>query len=804
MALIAILVIILRVARKGGGEVEGPGRKARYKTPGVERAIRDGRHAEAAGLAMSAQNFDEAMELYRIAGQHDSAASAARRAGKMRQAAELYEMAGDKSNAAICWEEAGEHQRADELRNKSDAPGYVRSTAPITVALGEGEEGPAASEAEADFRKAQAEAVGDPAAKARMQELARETADKLLAAGEMRRAAEVFRDAGLDEEAVHLFVNVLGAPGEAAPLMAAHGNHARAAELYEMAGHLERAAASWVEVARESDKPDAYLDRIEDLSADVAFNFLQMETKVRALNSENAELHYRLARLTEKRGDRAAAARLLEVLVQTVGEYKDAGERLHNFPASIPAAASRDETLLSPGEKPQLRSHGGSQMSQLSDADIQRLVMEASRAAAAQLQKRDVVQQLTANVVVTDRRSRRQRWWGGQEQTLLSAGIEQRPVDIEHLTDQSVRATQSGPSISELLGYVKAQDCDLGNIEVFYRLGLAYLGQGLWNEALVAFEQVEEASPGYRDADKRAAQVHAWLEALGSRRTGLGEMAPSSGAKRGAAPSQSPRGSEGDGRYRIDGELGRGGMAVVYRAHDRVLGRDVALKFMAEEISVRGELRSMFEREAKAAASLNHPGIVTIYDFGIIEGRAFICMEMVDGTPVDELQDTLTTVETLRIGKQALDALAYAHERRIVHRDVKPANIMLTDSGLVKLMDFGLAKPLDTKSKRSIIAGTPAFMPPEQLAGEDVDHRVDIFAMGVTLYEMLTGELPYDGVERNKKPKSLREHDPGIVAPIDEAVMKALELDLGRRWHSATDFAAVLDDVLRAVNQFSS
>ena len=820
---LGVLAALLVKVRGGSAGAEPSPVGNRYKTSGADRMVREGRPAEAAGEAMKAKNWDEAVDLYRLAAQPANAAHAARRAGKPKQAAELFEMAGDKEQAAACWEEAGVFDRADELRGKAEQreeQAFVHSDNPIDVSLPS--EAPV-SEAEASFRKAQAEAVGDPAAKAKVQELAREAADKLLAAGEMRRAAEVFRDAGLHDEAIHLFVNVLGAPGEAAPLLSARGNHGRAAELYEMAGEIERAASAWVEVARDSDKPDSYIDRIESLSEEVAFNFLDLETKTRAPSEETAELHYRLALLSEKRGDRERAHQVLTVLVNTVGSYKNSHELLRGMPlvmppsgagatlpsptaetvASAPAKglpASPDAETSVRGEKPDQQRRGGysfvsdkpdAGVATISDDELQELVLQASMAAAEQLRHVEVVQKLGAGGLVSDRRTRRQKWWGGELPTLLAVGIEEEPVKLELLSDDSVRATHAGPSISELLAYVEGAQCDLGNIEVFYRLGMAYLGKGLWSEALDAFAQVEEASPGYRDAEKRSMEIQAWQKALGKRRSTLGMM-------------EGKPHDRTQGRYGIEGELGRGGMAVVYRAHDNVLGRNVALKFMAEEVSQRNDLREMFQREARAAASLNHPSIVTIFDYGMLEDRAFICMELVDGMAVDELQDKLTIVESLQIAKQALDALGYAHQRKIVHRDIKPANMMRTTTGLVKLMDFGLAKPLDSKRAQSLIAGTPAFMPPEQLAGEDVDHRADIFALGVTLYELLTRELPFDGLNRSRTPASPAELVPAIPAVVADAVMRAIEPDREARWPSAEAFAAPLQSVIDAVGRFAS
>jgi len=325
---------------------------------------------------------------------------------------------------------------------------------------------------------------------------------------------------------------------------------------------------------------------------------------------------------------------------------------------------------------------------------------------------------------------------------------------------------------------------------VYYRMGLAYLTQGDWEGALAAFEAVEEASPGYRDGWKRAQALHEWKDALRHTR-----IQQETGAQQ----------DQWQNRYELQGELGRGGMAVVYRARDRVLDRDVAMKFISDDIG-GDDISALFKREAKAVASLNHPNIVTIYDFGTIEGKMFICMELIGGRSVEELLDekSLAVVDSLRIIKQTLDGLHFAHQHDIVHRDIKPANIMRTNDGRVKLMDFGLAKEIRDNKKSSMISGTPAYMAPEQLRGHDLDQRADIFAVGVSLYELVTNTLPFDGMDRSKLPPPMRETVPAVPVQLDDAVMKALALDPNERWHSAEDMAHPIAGVLAAVDEYAS
>jgi serine/threonine-protein kinase len=261
------------------------------------------------------------------------------------------------------------------------------------------------------------------------------------------------------------------------------------------------------------------------------------------------------------------------------------------------------------------------------------------------------------------------------------------------------------------------------------------------------------------------------------------------------------------GRYRILGELGRGALGVVYRAKDPALDREVALKTinLADDAEERVAYEKRFFQEAKAAGKLTHPHIVTTYDFGEEEGVAYMAMELLDGTELRERlrEGALPAAEAVDIARQVADALAFAHERGVVHRDVKPGNIMLLARGQAKIMDFGIARmrtTADFKTSTGMVLGTPKYMSPEQIGGLPVDNRSDIFSLGIVLYEMLTGVRLFAGDDvtqithnvQSTEPEPPTRLNPELPAMLDFIVARALKKDAAVRYQDAYELAADL------------
>jgi TolB-like protein/predicted Ser/Thr protein kinase len=256
--------------------------------------------------------------------------------------------------------------------------------------------------------------------------------------------------------------------------------------------------------------------------------------------------------------------------------------------------------------------------------------------------------------------------------------------------------------------------------------------------------------------------------------------------------------------YRILEKLGQGGMGVVYEAEDTKLGRIVALKFLPSELTRDADAKARFIREARAAAALNHPNICTIHEIGEHDGQAFIAMELVEGQSLKERieRGPLPMDDAVSIAIQVGEGLGEAHEKGIVHRDIKPGNIVLTAKGQAKILDFGLARlGGDTRlTKTDTTLGTVAYMSPEQASGKDVDRRTDIWSLGVVLYEMLTGLLPFRGEYEqalmyqimNAAPEPITSLRTGVPMELERIVTKCLEKKCAERYQAAPDLIADL------------
>jgi eukaryotic-like serine/threonine-protein kinase len=259
-------------------------------------------------------------------------------------------------------------------------------------------------------------------------------------------------------------------------------------------------------------------------------------------------------------------------------------------------------------------------------------------------------------------------------------------------------------------------------------------------------------------------------------------------------------------RYQLEGSIGSGGMAVVYRARDLMLERTVAVKVLREDYSSDPAFRERFRQEARAAANLSHPNIVTIHDFGLDAGRLFIVMEMVPGTDLKTIlqrRGRFSIDDALNLIVQACAGIGYAHRAGLVHCDVKPHNVLVTPDRRLKVADFGIARALVTirpDEKVNVVWGSPQYFSPEQAAGGAPSPASDVYSLGVVMFEMLTGQLPFIAenaaelarLHREAPPPSPRALNPAIPVPLEQILLKVLSKEPSSRYRTADQLGRVL------------
>ena len=261
------------------------------------------------------------------------------------------------------------------------------------------------------------------------------------------------------------------------------------------------------------------------------------------------------------------------------------------------------------------------------------------------------------------------------------------------------------------------------------------------------------------------------------------------------------------GKYRVVGKIGKGAMGEVYKAHDPLLNRFVALKTIAPALAADPDFKKRFQREAQSAAQLNHPNIITVYDFGDEQGLTYMAMELLEGVDLREAIRSRALGHLgrkLEVMEQICDGLAFAHSRGVVHRDLKPGNIHLQPSGHVKILDFGLARvAASDMTKTGTVMGTPHYMSPEQVRGQKADARSDVFSLGAVFYEILCNHRPFEADSVHgvlfqileQEPEPMRKWEPEVPPSAVALVEKALAKDPARRYADAGEMVRALAEL---------
>jgi tetratricopeptide (TPR) repeat protein len=754
---IALIVLLARVQ-------QSPARRSRAAL-----------HREAKALLVQGA-YLEAGRAFQALGDHDQAIALYTRAGAQRElgqlfeylkhwdaAAQAYESAQEPERAATMLVRLGEEQRAAELLRRAG-----KSLAAAELFEKVGQYGIAASlfqaaghlkRAASLFEKAEQWSAAADLFEQEYHQEARKWQERGGPAGGQeavsaaaQQAGRVWLKAGEPERAAAVF-RQQGLVADAADALAQAGAEHKAAELYLAQGQFERAAEMFSRLGDKLRRDTALAEakvQAGELAA-AADLFVSANQPLRAADLyERSGKHKRAAELHAAAGDQKRAAELY----LAAGCHDDAAAALERGRRFREAAQ-----LYLNLEKLDRAAAAFQQAGDLFQAGKIYHQMGRLDEAIEVLQRVDVQSQdyyqgsLILGSIFLDR-------------GMLSAAKER---------------------CQKLL--VLYKDSPENELEPMYQLARVYEAERDFDAALKLYEKVLSQDFAFRDTRERAAQAKTAKAA---------KAAPPSKTTSSSTPQTMPR-------YKILKQIGQGGMGVVYRAEDTVLHRIVAYKVLPTSVKEQPAVLENFLQEARIAASINHPNIVTIYDTGHDPaGEVFISMEFVDGLSLKELLDKMGALplpQFLSIAKQICAGLGYAHGRRIIHRDIKPSNIMLSRDRMVKIMDFGLAKIVnDAIGDRTSVKGTPLYMAPEQILGKEVDHQSDLYSLGCTLYRMATGRLPFTKGDLyyqhlHTRPQSPKELNPKLPSAINAIIMRCLEKEKAKRYQQVGDVLADIEQV---------
>jgi len=705
--------------------------------------IEAGEFVRAAEIRHDQNRFEESAELHLQGENFEAAGAIFGQQEAWEKAADCYLKADLKSVAAEMFEKGGKFREAARCYRESD---FMRHAAAMYVKCKDWQL--AAEALEAVFVDEGPNALKDPKKSGEMAKLVRQSGKLFMKAELPDRAYKMFERGGCMVEA-----------GEVASLL---GQHEKAAAHFRQGGDVERAAAALKKCGQ---------DR------------------------EAARL---LGQFLRDKGDREAAA----VHLEEAGDHMEAGDLYRSLEQFARAAEcySRHHGYAQAAEMYQMSG----QRAEAGDAFEKacRFTEAAECFALANMPKREAALLDKAGDFLRAGETYHRE---GMEEEAISA-LQKVPSEDEDfgraaavLGDIFAARGQLSLAITKLQQAIGDTELTRDSVDGYFKLASIYEQDGKPREALEIFEKVMAFDYHYRDVAERLAAARAAVDA----RVVADAQGPALDPAEAAAKKLGTPGT--NGRYQIVGELGRGGMGIVYKVQDTALDRVVAFKVLPQALTENEQAVTNFIREAQAAAKLNHPNIVTVYDTGEQNGRYYIAMEYVEGTTIKEIlkrKGPISPSGILHVLMQIAEALAYAHEKKVVHRDIKPANAMWTRDKKVKLMDFGLAKVVEeARNHTTVVAGTPYYMSPEQTLGKNVDHRTDIYSLGVTLFEMATGTVPFK--EGNipyhhvhTPPPSLRALRPELPEHLVAIVERCLEKDPARRFQSAREILAEVKGAL--------
>ena len=698
--------------------------------------------ARAAEIRHDQNRFIESAELYEKAGKSNSAATIYAQQEDWVKSAECHLQTGNKGLAAEMFEKAGEFRQAADCYRDSD---FQRNAAQCYVKARSWKN---AADCLTSVYNEEGGNVNqnDPKAVADIQKLVMQAGKLYMRAEEPELALDVLEKGGLNSEAGEVAVR-LKSYAQAASLFRDAGDLPRAAEALRELGENEAAARILGEHHRDQGDIKRAAECLEEAGdfLEAGDFYRQLEDYERAGNCYKQQGGYvQAAEMFRTAGQRTLAAECFEL----ANRFTEAAEcwALEGKPDKEAEMLARASDFLGAGEV------------------YHREGIDDKAISVLQLVGADDVGFGRASALLGD--------------IFRSRG-------------------QNSLAIKKLKQAIGDAPLDRTNLEVFYSLAVLNAENENPADAVEIFEKILAFDYHYRDVEQRVIEARELAAQMGPIETADGSALSASRAASTGQP----------GRYQITGELGRGGMGIVYKAQDTALDRIVAYKVLPDTLSENPLALKNFMREAKAAAKLNHPGIVTVYDTGEQDGRYYIAMEYVDGTTIKEIlrrRGAISPAGILHVLVQVCEALAYAHENRVVHRDIKSANTMWTRDKKAKIMDFGLAKVVEeVRNHTTVVSGTPYYMSPEQTLGRNIDHRTDIYSLGVMIFEMATGTVPFK--EGNipyhhvhTAPPDVRDLRPELPAGLAAVVNRCLQKAPGDRYQSARE---ILTEVRASLGQ---
>ncbi len=738
----------------------------------LEELVGKGEYRMAGEMAFSLEQWEDASGYY-LKGKHPlGAAKSFLKQGKVREAAQIYQeleelpkaaalfeqsndfasagqihyLQGELKKAAELFEQAGDKKRAAEIYYRA---GLFRRSARLYE---EGNEFKSAGEALAKaLEQVEAKLGGElvPQDTSFFQTLSREAASDFSKAQNPDQAIALLDRAKLFEESATLLFE-LGRLKESAERCKMAGNLLKAAECLEKLGETGPAASL---------RADYYLEQGNKQEAVTEMEKAGSWERAAALYSELGDLK-KSARALEKAGNFGAAGETWE----KQESWQEAAEA-YNQAGAFSKAGSCFEKAGELTRSSEMYEKSG----------------EYYRAGSS-LYRRGLLDRAVNSFQQVDKANPDYR----KACSMLGKIFSEK--GMLNLARESLRLA------------VDNQELSRSNLEDFYQLAVLDERLGDFEDSMAWYEKILLVNLDYQDARVRLERLRQQKTVIDSKSSMPSPMREDTHSLR----ESEPFGVEKPVRYEIVEEVGRGGMGIVYKARDTILDRIVAYKVLPANLKEHPTALRNFFREAKSAARLNHPNIVTVYDAGEEAGNYYIAMEYVEGETVKQIltrEGKLPTKAMLLIAGQVCRALEYAHERKVVHRDIKSSNVMWTQERMTKLMDFGLAKVLEeVKGYQTMASGTPYYMSPEQALGKEVDQRTDIYSLGVTLFEMVTGQLPFrsgDAVYHHihTPPPEAKSLDASVSDELSNLILRCMQKDSAGRFQNAKELLEALRKV---------